>query len=169
MASQLKDYIVQYRAIRSPGTRAGSADYLRFDNELFCLDGKGPFKDVSDFHYSECSGYSMKSLPNTMAKLKKFHSSRNFAPVFIHGDLAPRNILVRDSKIVGIVDWEHTSSWHTNWRDPEFKDHRDDFLKAFLYALETEQLRWQYYAIWGGANQIEDDSVEVHPKNGDST
>jgi hypothetical protein len=70
VASQLKDYVVQYRAIRSPGTTVGLADYSPFDNELFCLDGKGPFKDVSDFHYSECSGYSMKSPPNTWPNLR---------------------------------------------------------------------------------------------------
>ena len=176
MANQLKNYVTQYRSIKSSSTAVGSADYSAFDNELFCLDSKGPFENVLDFHHTECHGYRMTSLPNTMAKLKNFHTSRSFQPVFTHGDLAPRNILVRNNKIVGIVDWgssgwypdywEYTSSWHTNWRSPDFRDHRDDFLEPFPYALEVEQLRWQYCAIWGGANQIEDDQVEVQPSNG---
>jgi hypothetical protein len=49
MASQLKDYIVQYRAIRSPGTRVGSADCSPFDNELFCLDDTGLSKTCQTF------------------------------------------------------------------------------------------------------------------------
>ena len=178
VASQLKDYVAQYRAMKASCTTVGSADYSPFDNELFCLEGNGPFKDVSDFHCSECAGYSM-NLPNTVAKLKQFHSSRYFGPVFTHGDLAPRNILVKGKKIVGIVDWgssgwypdywEYTSSWYTNWRNPDFRDHRDGFLEAFPYALEIEQLRWQYCAIWGRPHQIEDDKVEVQPQNGDYT
>lgn len=177
-SKQLKDYVTQYRAIKPSCIAVGSADYSPFDNELFDLTGKGPFENVAKFHNSECKGYGM-NLPNTMAKLKNFHSSRAFDPVFTHGDLAPRNILIRNGKIVGIVDWgssgwypdywEYTSSWYTNWMSPDFRDHRDDFLDPYPYSLEVEQLRWQYCAIWGGAHEIEDDQVEVQPKNSDYT
>jgi serine/threonine protein kinase len=176
MTSQLKNIVAQYRAIRPLSTAIGSANYSAFDNELFYLSGKGPFKDAADFHFFICGGYVI-SLPNTAEKLKKFHSSRNFKPVFTHGDLAPRNVLVRDNKIVGVVDWgssgwypdywEYTISWFTNERDPDFRDHRDKFLDAYPYSFEVEQLRWQYCAIWGGPHQIEDEKIEVEPKNGD--
>jgi tRNA A-37 threonylcarbamoyl transferase component Bud32 len=50
--------------------------------------------------------------------------------VFTHGDIAPRNIIVRDGKVVAILDWElsgfypeyweyvkalHLPSWETGW------------------------------------------------------
>lgn len=37
------------------------------------------------------------------------------AMVFTHNNLAPRNILVRDGIVVGIVDWEFSGLYSQYW------------------------------------------------------
>ena len=37
--------------------------------------------------------------------------------VFTHGDLAGRNILVKDGKLVGLIDWE-LSGWYPRYSEP---------------------------------------------------
>ncbi|KAI9062168.1 hypothetical protein FKP32DRAFT_1677502 [Trametes sanguinea] len=74
-----------------------------------------PFHTVSEFH-----DYWLKRLDKTKSDAETHedlqlllsgsacHAS---TPVLCYGDLAPRNILVKDDRIVGIVDWE-TFSWY---------------------------------------------------------
>ena len=40
--------------------------------------------------------------------------------VFTHGDLAPRNIIVRDGKIVGLLDWEDAGWYPECWEYVKF-------------------------------------------------
>jgi aminoglycoside phosphotransferase len=41
-------------------------------------------------------------------------AKRSYRTVFSHGDLAPRNILVKDGRVVGIIDWE-TAGWYPEY------------------------------------------------------
>ncbi|KAJ7064126.1 hypothetical protein C8F01DRAFT_1250378 [Mycena amicta] len=51
-------------------------------------------------------------------------NSESYRTTFVHGDLAPRNIIVRNAKIVAILDWElggwypeyweYTTAWYAN-------------------------------------------------------
>lgn len=67
---------------------------------------------------------------------------------FMHNDLQPSNIIVRNDQIVGIVDWEH-AGWfywddvgvvHSQFRTPN----REDFAGVQLSEEELEDLEY-----WG--------------------
>ena len=71
----------------------------------------GPFDTHAEFHSFLRWGIDNEGHPNpAMGEIIRAHRSKQHRTMFTHGDLAPRNILVRDGKIVGIVDWE-TAGW----------------------------------------------------------
>ncbi|KAM0519560.1 hypothetical protein ACHAPE_003737 [Trichoderma viride] len=67
---------------------------------------------------------------------------------FMHNDLQPSNIIVRNDQIVGIVDWEHAGWFH--WDDvgavhSQFRTpRREDFAGAQLSEEELDDLEY-----WG--------------------
>lgn len=78
------------------------------------------------------------------------------APVFTHGDLNPFNILVRDGKIVAIIDWEfsgwlppyweYTSVWLGNKTREAWQHLAAKLLDPCPGALEMETIRQKW---WG--------------------
>lgn len=65
-------------------------------------------------------------LPNTPPALRGAFSRRlrtSHRIVFTHGDLAPRNIIVRDGKIVGLLDWEDAEWYPEYWEYVKFFQH----------------------------------------------
>jgi len=101
---ELQGYVEQLRAI--PNTimsgfaicNAGGA--ACFDHRF---DGSeaGPFKDQHDF-----VDFLYQGIP-----AQQLRHRTGYRICFTHGDLALRNILVKDGKISGIVDWE-TAGWY---------------------------------------------------------
>ncbi|PSN60500.1 kinase-like protein [Corynespora cassiicola Philippines] len=78
-------------------------------------------------------------------------------PTFTHGDLNPFNILVRDGKVVGIVDWEfsgwyphyweYTSAWFGNVTRTEWQGMLDRILdrpRPEEFRMEEVRNKW-----WG--------------------
>ncbi|KAF8531663.1 kinase-like domain-containing protein [Gautieria morchelliformis] len=43
-------------------------------------------------------------------------ATRTYATAFTHGDIAPRNILVKNKKIVAILDWESAGWYPEYWK-----------------------------------------------------
>jgi thiamine kinase-like enzyme len=58
-------------------------------------------------------------------------------PVFTHGDLNPFNIMIRDKKVVAIIDWE-TAGWYPSY--------------------------WEYTAAWTGNDVIRKGWQDLIPK-----
>lgn len=63
--------------------------------------------------------------------------------LFTHGDLSPTNIIVKEGRIVGIVDWEYAGWYPEYWEFVQFfravyADYRDyaDIIFATLYPAE---------------------------------
>jgi aminoglycoside phosphotransferase (APT) family kinase protein len=54
--------------------------------------------------------------------------------VFTHGDLAPRNIIVKDGKIAALLDWE-VSGWY-----PEYWE----YVKFFRAGTSDVRDMWRY-------------------------
>jgi thiamine kinase-like enzyme len=69
-------------------------------------------------------------------------------PVFTHGDLNPFNILVRDDRVVGIVDWEfsgwypdyweYTSAWFGNLTKQAWQKEIANFLDPYPEEWKME-------------------------------
>jgi thiamine kinase-like enzyme len=80
------------------------------------------------------------------------------APVFTHCDLNPTNILVREDKIVGIIDWEfagwypsyweYTSAWLGNLTRSLWQDTLLDLLDPYPEELEMEKTRFKWWGEW---------------------
>lgn len=109
---QLRDYIAQLRAM--PGTYLG-----RFDGQgviIPCIIERsgGPFRTIGELHDwlvhpKEYYGVQSMFWHQITTRL------RNECPiVFTHTDLAARNIMVHDGRIVAILDWE-SSGWYPDY------------------------------------------------------
>ncbi|EJF63595.1 kinase-like protein [Dichomitus squalens LYAD-421 SS1] len=75
-----------------------------------------PFKNIDEFH-----AYFLERLrprcpdPSTYEALEQIRrEAQDHAPVLTHGDLAPRNILVKGGRVVSVVDWE-TFGWYPDF------------------------------------------------------
>lgn len=124
----------------------------------------GPFTTIHDFHSWLRDGLMQgqadtpdqgdtDAINNMIAKQDGPWPSS----VFTHGDLNPSNILVRDNKIVGIIDWE-MSGWYPHYWEytsirigsylinPVWDDCIDKFLTPWPDELEMERVRFRW---WG--------------------
>jgi aminoglycoside phosphotransferase len=90
-----------------------------------------------------------------MRKIAAFHESVTHPPVLTHGDLSSFNILLRDNKVVGIIDWEtagwlpyyweYTTAWHANPQNLFWQKEVDKFLDPQEIELGIEKLRRLYF------------------------
>lgn len=79
---------------------------------------------------------------------------------FTHGDVSSSNILVRDGKVVSLVDWEmagwfpeywaYTTSMNVNRFDKFWKEEIPQFLQAYPRELQMDELRSNYFRPRGG-------------------
>ncbi|WXC64563.1 hypothetical protein SNK03_010373 [Fusarium graminearum] len=91
----------------------------------------GPFKSIQDFHLWLRDGLRPEEHPDRgdddWKGIKDMASKQDGPwppPVFTHGDLSPFNIMVRDGRVVSIIDWEfagwypyyweYTAAWYGN-------------------------------------------------------
>ncbi|OSD02659.1 kinase-like protein [Trametes coccinea BRFM310] len=91
-----------------------------FRNSYFSIDPPSlPFASDAEFHR-----YFLKRLESKYSDTSTYRDLEELfrtspaepAPVLSHGDFADRNILVKDDRVVAIIDWE-TFGWY-----PEFWD-----------------------------------------------
>ncbi|PRQ71644.1 Protein kinase-like domain-containing protein [Rhodotorula toruloides] len=79
--------------------------------------------------------------------------------VFTHGDLHSGNILVRDGRVVGIIDWE-MGGWYPEWVEAEivgyYRDTGDERAAevAAVLGLAEEKERWKSRHLWIHALRI---------------
>ena len=105
--SQLKKHLDEIRQI--PGTFVGSVDGSECRDPLFddVLTKCGPFESESAFHEGLIHAVQEKgSHPWIDMVIRFLKAMPSHKIVLTHNDLAPRNILVRNANVVGIVDWE---------------------------------------------------------------
>jgi len=105
------------------------------DNMIF-VNECGPFKSQKEFNEVLLSGIEDKlSCPI-------LDIDRNIN--FTHGDLAPHNIIVKNNKIVSIVDWEYSGYFPEYWEYtkmgyPKFKrDSWKNMFSEYFHNYEEE-------------------------------
>jgi len=145
---QLQSYFSQLRGIK--GDFIGSVDRTACEDPLFEneLGAYGPFRDENEFN-----GGIVKALKRAesssfvdMIGLMIHSVMKNHDIVLTHGDFAPRNILVRGTTVVAVLDWElsgfypeyweyfkalRTPSWQSQWM-------RDSAVDKILRSYDTE-------------------------------
>ena len=117
IVGQLKGYMEELHSIE--GSTIGSVEGGPCPDHFFDQDPiplAGPFASASDFRdgliktvreneqgpFTETVVSYLRLLPDTKI-------------VLTHGDFQPRNILVRDGKVVSIIDWEYSGFYPVYW------------------------------------------------------
>jgi aminoglycoside phosphotransferase len=126
----------------------------------------GPFPSILEFHHWLREGLQLDQCPtenddddDKWTEIKRMMAMQEgeFAPpVFTHGDLNPFNILVRDGKIVGVIDWEfsgwyphyweYTSAWLGNKTRQAWQNLLPKFMDPCPEELGMEAIRQRW---WG--------------------
>lgn len=130
---QLHDMFAQLRNIK--GTFIGSVDKSACEDPLFDEDfGKyGPYDSEASFTQGIITALNNtleSGWTNTVCAMVGALSDHQI--VLTHGDISPRNILVRDGKVVAILDWEMAGYYPEYW----------EYVKAFFRpAWESEWMK----------------------------
>jgi tRNA A-37 threonylcarbamoyl transferase component Bud32 len=113
---QVQGYLRQLRQLVPPNPGYVEAvDGSSLFDPRQSSDPFGPFSSVQAFHKFLGHDFVL-----TSENYEQFHelfercAKRSYRTVFSHGDLAPRNILVKDGRVVGIIDWE-TAGWYPEY------------------------------------------------------
>ncbi|KAI0202604.1 kinase-like domain-containing protein [Astrocystis sublimbata] len=114
---QLRDYIAQLRALK--GTKLGRLNGQGVVVPSIMMRSGGPFDDLAAFH-------EWLVRPPKRSKSQSIYWGQittqlkaEFSIVFTHGDIAARNIIVSDGKIVALLDWEF-AGWYPEYWDYVF-------------------------------------------------
>jgi hypothetical protein len=88
----------------------------------------GPFGTHDDFHRLLREDADLNQYAHSHPHVVALHNG-SYVSNFTHGDLAPRNVILRKGKIVGIIDWDSSG-----WR-PEYWE----YTKAYFTPLGVPQ------------------------------
>jgi aminoglycoside phosphotransferase (APT) family kinase protein len=130
LADQLKGLLSELRSLKGQyiGSlhRGKASDGRRFD-----LKG-GPFDTEDEFNHFLLSD-RLKATPTILHDIALRSLRTDHEIVFTHADFTPRNIMVKDGRVVALLDWEY-SGWY-----PEYWE----FVKTFNAA--DHRVNWYNY------------------------
>lgn len=157
---ELCGYIEQLRKLVPPADLIGSVGMSSGLDARLGGNRWGPFDSISKFH-----DYLRRDLPldgiwSNVPEVVKVHARpQTYTIKFTHADLSPRNIMVKNGKITGIIDWEfsgwypeyweYTKTYH-GWRPylKDFYDILDRFTKTYPEELAAEREIWKRVDIF---------------------
>lgn len=134
IVQSLRSYVLQLRTLRTPHGRkvcALNGQAVR-DSRITSCDPVGPFFDEASFNdYLITTAEIFMDetiLPEIRARMREDHRI-----VFTHGDLAPRNIIVKDGKVAALIDWEQSGWYPEHW----------ELVKAMWSPMPRKELSWE--------------------------
>ncbi|KAF2434073.1 kinase-like protein [Tothia fuscella] len=116
ITSELKSYIAEMRTLRS--SQIASVDGTYCNDQFFSdeLGSYGPFESESAFKAGLAAALRAKGDNSWTEMIIKFIQSLPDGEVLLtHNDIAPRNILVKNAKVVAILDWENSGFYPEYW------------------------------------------------------
>ncbi|ATY58577.1 kinase-like domain [Cordyceps militaris] len=115
VASQLREIIEQMRAMEPPPNYIGCCGGTGIRETTVHSRDEGPVcKDETEFNNYLVSSL-FKQIPTVLRTSFRNHLRTDHRIVFSHGDLTPRNIMMQDGKISGVVDWEDAGWYPEYW------------------------------------------------------
>ncbi|KAM5447308.1 hypothetical protein MaudCBS49596_006072 [Microsporum audouinii] len=99
----------------------------------------GPFNNIADFHLYVRRGVSLEFWDEPV---KQVHDpSRSYAIKYSHADICPNNVLVKNGKIVAIIDWEFAGWYPEYWEYTKihygWRPYRKEFYDALGQTMTT--------------------------------
>jgi tRNA A-37 threonylcarbamoyl transferase component Bud32 len=120
IAQQLREVLTIMRSATPPPNYIGACDNTGIrEARVYHLHTDSPCVDEAAFNRYLLSGL----FPATPPALRDAFASKlrtNHRVVLSHCDLAPRNIIVREGKIVALVDWEDAGWYPEYWEYVKF-------------------------------------------------
>ncbi|KAG6876625.1 hypothetical protein C0992_012225 [Termitomyces sp. T32_za158] len=117
--AQLRGFISQLRTLPPPphvtrGSICSLHGHAMRDSRVSSADPLGPYSSESDFndHLVKVADVFVDSELSEPVRARMRNDHRI---LFTHGDLAPRNIIMRDDVVVAIVDWEESGWLPEHW------------------------------------------------------
>lgn len=116
IATQLQDYIAQLRRLHSPyGQKICAANGGQlWDARITCTTRVGPFDDESTFNDTIVK-WAEVFLDRTILDEIRSRMRNDHRICFTHGDLAARNLIVKDGRISGVIDWGNSGWYPEHW------------------------------------------------------
>ncbi len=126
----------------------------------------GPFHDAHEFHSWLRNGFTGNESSEgreeseqdvDIKRMCQIQDSRDYPTKLTHGDFSSQNIIIKNDKVAGIIDWEmagwypdyweYTSAWHVNVYDEFWRTEVDKILDRDKYQveLEAEKIRHRYF------------------------
>ncbi|KAL1857518.1 hypothetical protein Daus18300_010276 [Diaporthe australafricana] len=102
--TQLSNYIAQLRSLR--GTYIGRMDGQGVVIPSIITRSGGPFQNSSELHKWLANPLSRHQAQSMFWRQITAELDADYPIVFTHADIAARNIMIRDGRIVAILDWE---------------------------------------------------------------
>ncbi|QKX61978.1 uncharacterized protein TRUGW13939_09134 [Talaromyces rugulosus] len=113
IADELHSYINQLRNLK--GDYIGAVERGKaVIGQIASIEG-GPFDSEQEFN-DFILGDIVKAAPDILRHYAKFALTDDHEIVFTHSDFAPRNILVDEGRVTGIIDWEY-AGWYPEHRE----------------------------------------------------
>lgn len=123
-AEEKRSYGQQLRAIVDQ-LRSLQGDYIGSFEQGPAVDARrdihrgGPFFNETDFVEFLLSN-TISTSPKIYGKMLRERLSTSHRIVLTHGDLSQKNILVREGRIVGLIDWEFAGWYPEYWEFVQF-------------------------------------------------
>ncbi|KAI0874857.1 kinase-like domain-containing protein [Hypoxylon argillaceum] len=167
--AQLRGMIQELRSLTPPpGTGVESCvGGSLFDSRISRGNPRfGPFKTIQEFHFWLRHDWKLEDLEGR-EKDQDWHDAAEMIrrqdgpwspPTFTHGDLNPFNVLVRDGKVVGLIDWEfsgwyphyweYTSAWFGSIIRTDWQGELDKFLdRPSPEDFKMDEIRFKWWGI----------------------
>lgn len=154
---QLRDILIKMRTIEPPvpGTISSCDMNKILDRRaIFHYDG-GPFSTEAEFN--DFVFNFVGHPPPALVRVMRSRFRTDNLIVLTHCDLSPRNIMVKDNKITGLLDWEFSGFFPDYWEYIKFFDvmtqHRDWITysdEIMPQAYDDDLLVFQAVQRWRG-------------------
>lgn len=120
IARQLQDVVKRMRSVAPPPHLIGACDGTEIrDTRLYFTYHSPPCRDEKAFNEFLLSALFEHTPPLVRVALSR-RLRTNHRIVLSHCDLTPRNVLVQDGKIKGLVDWEDSGWYPEYWEYVKF-------------------------------------------------
>lgn len=153
IAQQLRRIISAMRAVSPSQQTIGGCEGPVHDCRQFSDYSGGPFHNEADFNNFILD--LIKSTPVLIRSSLAQSLRTDHRILFTHGDLTPRNLLVKDGHICGLLDWEYAGWYPEYWEYVKFfdrptncKDWKDFAGHIFETLYPAELISFQALARW---------------------
>ena len=153
IAEQLKYMVTTMRRAPSDQRKIGGFDGPARDCRQFSDAYGGPFENETEFNQ-----YCLDFLQGTPLQIRNTIADALGSTsriVLTHGDLTPRNIIVKGGRVQALLDWEYAGWYPEYWeyvkffdRPTDCKDWKDYAEVIFDTSYPTELLTFQALARW---------------------